>query len=96
MRRTLATTGAALVIAAAAAGPAAATPVYPPTPTGEVQPSVQPSAEPSRPVLTQNAAVDSLAFTGTDVAVVGGAAALLVVGGVVLVRVARRRGEHLA
>ncbi len=62
-----------------------------------MQPSVEPSAEPSTPdVLTQNAAVDSLAFTGTDVAVVGGAAALLVAGGVVLVRVARRRGEHLA
>ena len=76
-------------------GPAAADPVYPPTPTGEVLPSVEPSKTPV--VVTQNrAAVDSLAFTGTDVAVVGGAAALLVAGGVVLVRVGRRRSEHAA
>ncbi len=94
MRRLLATTAAALVVGAAAIGPAAADPVYPPTPSGEVLPSVAPSKAPV--VVTQNKAVDSLAFTGTDVAVVGGAAALLVAGGVVLVRVGRRRSEHAA
>lgn len=101
MRRTLATTAAALAMTAAAATPALAVPAYPPTTPPQVQESVVPSSQAGPSGSTVQGRVDSvsaapsaLAFTGTDTAVLVGGAALLVAGGAVLVRSARRRGTH--
>lgn len=65
---------------------------------GNYPPSVDPSQTATVTPQVKGAAATaptSLAFTGSDVAVVGGAAAVLVAAGAGLVVRSRRRGEHV-
>lgn len=97
MRRIIAGLGLALVIAGSAAASAAADPNYPPTDNGQVLPTVtvstavDPATDESE-VKTSTVAA-SLARTGSEVVLLGGAGLALVVTGVLVARSARR-GRH--
>ena len=92
IQRVLGGAGVTAVLLLVGAPAAQADPLYPPSVQPTQSASVSPQADPDDDPAVAD---DSLAFTGSDVAVVGGTAALLVVAGGVLVARTRRRGEHV-